>query len=861
MNDDNKHSQQANAEPPKHSNTQAQDETADLANGDRRRAPNVDPDATLVVPPTASSPLQPSTAGVRYQVLRPHAKGGLGEVFVARDCELNREVALKEIQRQHADDPGSRSRFVLEAEITGGLEHPGIVPVYGLGQYGDGRPYYAMRFIRGDSLQEAVDQFHKANVGGDPAERTLQLRKLLGRFIDVCNAIQYAHARGVLHRDLKPSNIMLGKYGETLVVDWGLAKVQDCDDEPTGNGETALRPSSGGGVEPTQIGSAIGTPAFMPPEQAAGRLDELGPASDVYSLGATLYYVLTGKPPFRGKKQRALLDQVQQGDFPRPREVQPDVPKPLEAICLRAMATKPDGRYASPQELADDVERYLADEPVAAHTEPLSLRARRWLRKHPKSVASLAATVLAGLISSSVIAAVVSHNNDIVKGKNQQLTTVNTKLDLSNRNLDSANTQLVQKNDELEEANEAERLAKQEANSKRREAEKRLAQIKKGNEILGSTFADLDPRAEEKEGKTLRVLLGERLDRATEQLEGEAVGDPLAVAQLQHTLGRSQLGLGFPEKAILLFTKARATRTGELGSEHPHTLTSMGHLAGAYQDAGKLDQALPLLEETLKLRKAKLGPEHPDTLNSMNNLASLFWSMKDLDRSIPLFEKTLKKRISNLGQDHPSTLATKANLGVNYRDAGRLNEAIRLLEEVHQIGRKHASLRWVAGALLDAYVKAGKTADGTALIEESLRTGRKNLPADSPQLAGLLAANSFTLLELQAWQAAETYLRECLTIREKSLPERWPTFNTKSLLGGALAGRKKFKEAEPLLIAGYQGIWQREATIPAAVRICLSEALGRLIDLYTAWEKPKEAAKWQAELDKRQAAQEDESAN
>ena len=139
---------------------------------------------------------------------------------VAQDTELSREVALKEIQSRFADDQNSRSRFVLEAEVTGGLEHPGIVPVYGLGQYKDGRPYYAMRFIRGDSLKEAADRFHKTE-WKDDSERTLELRKLLGRFVDVCNAIEYAHSRGVLHRDLKPGNIMLGKYGETLVVDWG----------------------------------------------------------------------------------------------------------------------------------------------------------------------------------------------------------------------------------------------------------------------------------------------------------------------------------------------------------------------------------------------------------------------------------------------------------------------------------------------------------------------------------------------------------------------------------------------------------------------------------------------------------------
>ena len=161
----------------------------------------------------------------RYRIIRPHAEGGLGAVFVAHDEELHREVALKEILERHAHSTESRLRFLLEAEVTGGLEHPGIVPVYGLGQYDDGRPYYAMRFIRGNSLKAAIAAFHAADgPDRDPAERALALRRLLTHFVDVCEAIAYAHSRGVLHRDLKPANIMLGKFGETLVVDWGLAK-------------------------------------------------------------------------------------------------------------------------------------------------------------------------------------------------------------------------------------------------------------------------------------------------------------------------------------------------------------------------------------------------------------------------------------------------------------------------------------------------------------------------------------------------------------------------------------------------------------------------------------------------------------
>ena len=177
------------------------------------------PTLTYAVGPAAGD-------GRRFRILRLHDRGGLGEVFVARDEELRRDVALKQIQDRFADDEHSRARFLVEAEITGGLEHPGIVPVYGLGRHDDGRPYYAMRFIKGENLKHAADHFHEADAPGrDPGERALELQKLLRRFLAVCDAVAYAHSRGVVHRDLKPGNVMLGPFGETLVVDWGLAKV------------------------------------------------------------------------------------------------------------------------------------------------------------------------------------------------------------------------------------------------------------------------------------------------------------------------------------------------------------------------------------------------------------------------------------------------------------------------------------------------------------------------------------------------------------------------------------------------------------------------------------------------------------
>ncbi len=333
----------------------------------------------------------PNESARRFKILRPHAQGGLGKVSVARDLELNREVAFKEIRFQYADDESARARFLLEAEVTGGLEHPSIVPVYGMGCFPDGRPYYAMRFIKGQSLQEVVDLYHQASASSSVTtnERSVELRSLLQRFIAVCQAIEYAHSRGIIHRDIKPANIMLGAYGETLVVDWGLAKplgqkeITTTQRRPSESPTIdSLVPASGSSVEPTRMGSTIGTLQFMGPEQAAGRIDIIGPPADIYSLGATLYYILTGRPSVTGKTMADVLTAVQSGDISPPSAVLPGIPKSLDAVCLKAMAVKPEDRYESAQAMARDLERWLADEPVSVYTESNIDRMARWLRRN-----------------------------------------------------------------------------------------------------------------------------------------------------------------------------------------------------------------------------------------------------------------------------------------------------------------------------------------------------------------------------------------------------------------------------------------------------------------------------------------------
>ncbi|SMP78707.1 Serine/threonine protein kinase [Neorhodopirellula lusitana] len=385
------------------------------------------------LPPTVQSPrlgAEDSTP-LRFIPVRKHAEGGLGEIHVARDCELNREVALKKIKPSRHDDKESQLQFLLEGEITGSLEHPGIVPVYAMGIDSSGRPFYAMRFIRGNSLAKEIEQFHSPASPMTTGQRELAMRKMLRRFTDVCNAVDYAHSRGVLHRDLKPDNVMVGPYGETLVVDWGLAKLID---QPANDEDRSQEPAFLSGTIPNvnRISSrgVVGSLPYMSPEQANGLFDELTPACDIFSLGGILYNLLTGRTLYTGGSMSEVLQKARQRECVPARQIDSSIHPALEAICERATDKSPQERYESARLLADEIDAYLADQPVDAYDEPISAQVRRWMRQHPRIVS----TVLSALLVASVG---LTFGLGILSNKNAE---ISQQKEVATQNLQAART-------------------------------------------------------------------------------------------------------------------------------------------------------------------------------------------------------------------------------------------------------------------------------------------------------------------------------------------------------------------------------------------------------------------------------------
>jgi eukaryotic-like serine/threonine-protein kinase len=594
----------------------------------------------------------PTTAPIvstrdRYSILRLHATGGIGRVWLAHDQTLGRDVALKDLRPEWAGRGTITARFLREARITGQLEHPGIVPIYEMGgDSPDQSPFYTMRFVRGRTLSEAVVAYHERQ--RQSGVDSLGQRELLTAFVGVCNAVAYAHSRGVLHRDLKPQNVVLGGFGEVFVLDWGLARVTD---QPDGEDDAPpLDAIASASTHATVQGQVLGTPAYMAPEQAAGRLDQLGPATDVYGLGAVLYEILTGQPPARVLDSDAILHKILHGEISRPRSIAPATPPVLEAICLKALSKNPTDRYEGAAALARDLERYFADEPIAIFREPALARAARWTRRHRTGVTAAAAGVLVAIVCLAAASAF------LLAAYRE-----------ADRQRDAARIQSEVASQERDKARENFRLAR-------------------------SAVDEFDTRVSESpelKEHGLELLRGRLLESAVDfyqKFVREESSDPAVRAEqgraykrlagLERTLDHNDKAQLAYEHALAIFQNLADALPRELG--YSRELAECHYKLGLLQhDTGHLALAEGPYQQALALDR-RLAEAQPDVAAYQRNLAEVQHGLARLYRDTnrpsvaePLYESALTLR-RQLAQGHPNEPTFQEDLGWTLFNLGNL---------------------------------------------------------------------------------------------------------------------------------------------------------------------------------------------
>jgi serine/threonine protein kinase/tetratricopeptide (TPR) repeat protein len=716
-----------------------------------------------------------------YEPRRRHAMGGQGEVLVAHHRELDRLVALKRVRPDRLHEQ-ARRRFLREAAITARLQHPGIVPVYAIGQDQDG-PFYTMPLVEGQTLSEAIAEFHGDEaLKRDPGRRSLKFRGLLQRFVAVCETIAYAHDRGVTHRDLKPSNIILGAYGETLVMDWGLAKSHRGDDPgPKDDGDA---PSPSPSPEAlTATGAVMGTPRYMSPEQARG--EPASPASDIFSLGLILYEILTGRPTFdpANVKNMDLLEAVRQVAIAPPRSHDASLPRALEVICLKALAADPEARYPSARALSSDLEKWLADEPVSAWRESWTRRLNRWVKRHRTGVTSAAAAGIVALVGMAIVSAVQTKARNDLDRKKDELTLANIHLTSTNEALN------IQR--ERSEANETQAI----------DAVKRFGDVIAEEPLLKDTPELRDLRKRLLQGplaffRGLRERLQADRDTRPEALVqlAEAMHD---YAHLTDEVGDQQDGLKAHEDSLAIWEGL--TRDEPDNPRYQRGLATIHDCRGNFLWAtGQPAGARRAYESALAIWR-RLADDHPtvtqfqrDLAISHNDLGILLGATGQPAEARRAYEAALAIQ-RKLAEGHPTVTQYQRDLANSHNDLGILlgatgqpAEAREAFESALAIRRKlaedHPTITQYQGELADshnclAYMLSatGQPAEARRSYEAAL-TIRRKLAEDHPEApdfaSGLGATlNNLALIDLDEkhFDKARADLQEAIAWQKKAL--------------------------------------------------------------------------------------------
>jgi tetratricopeptide (TPR) repeat protein len=734
---------------------------------------------------------------VRATVVRPHTvagydildelgRGGMGVVYKARQPQLNRIVALKMILAGVHAGATHLQRFRTEAEAIARLQHPNIVQIYEVGEE-NGLPFFSLEFCAGGSLSRKLR--------GTP----LPPRDAAALVEPLARAMHVAHERGVIHRDLKPGNILLAPaasgpeetgvpgLGTPKITDFGLAR--KLDGEPGGSGSGDL----------TASGAVMGTPSYMAPEQAAGKVKELGPACDIYALGAILYECLTGRPPFLAVTDLQTVQQVIDDEPVPPTQLQRHTPRDLQTICLKCLQKDPRKRYVTALALAEDLHRFRNREPIAARPVSGAERLVRICRRRP-----LAAALLLGLVS--VLAAGVPWLISLtVLAENRRLDAEDKR-----RSAEAAEARAVLEKENAQNAQKKAEEASETARTQEQIARSEAQKAREFSDLLLGVFESADPIG--MQGYTFvsaqvgsaQLTAREILDRAVKKIQ-ELKGQPEIQAAQLTSVGNVYRSLGLYPQAEKLLEQGYALRKNVYGGEHEEIADSLYFLGWLYHEQGRYPKARRYYDEALAMRTKLLGADSPKVTATLFNLAWLAGLTGDHQRSEELFQGVIARRQTQHGSSmHRDVAVAKTGLALLYLEMGHPQKVRAPCQEALAIFRELSAkdkLAEAVGLYLTAHMceRAGQPGLAATSLEQCLALTASEVGDNHPYV-GIVSYQLGSVLEGQSKFAdAEKYYRQCVKIARASVGIGHPRVVMVAVALGRILNRKgQFRDATAL---------------------------------------------------------------
>jgi eukaryotic-like serine/threonine-protein kinase len=784
----------------------------------------------------SAAPSLPPSIG-RYRILRLLGEGGMGAVYEAEQEEPRRVVALKVIRLGLAT-PERLRRFRQESQALARLQHPGIAQIHESGAADTGfgpQPYFAMELIRGLPLDEYA------------AVHRLDVRQKVSMIAKVCDAVHHAHQRGLIHRDLKPGNILVDETGQPKILDFGVARVTEAD----GGAQATMQ---------TGLGQLVGTLAYMSPEHVMGDPAAVDARSDVYSLGVILYQLLAGRLPYeisRGRVPEAAQT-IRQEDPAPLSSIERTYRGDVDTIVRKTLEKDRTRRYASAADLAADIRRYLNDEPIAARPPSAGYQLLKFTRRHRGLTAGAAAVlvVLVAGIAASTSEAIRASRAELESRRDRDRAIAAEKVATGDRDrvLRAERAATEERNRAVSAEAEAIRQRNQALAEKRRADDER-ATAKAVNDFLRNDLlgqANLNNQAGPNTKPDPDLTVRKAMDRAAAGVAGKFEHQPLVEAAIRQTIGNAYLDMGLYPQALEQLEHTVEIRRRALGDDHPDTLQSMNNLSVLYLQQGDAPRAEPLFARILEVRRRLLGEENPDTLISMNNLAATYRTEGKYTQAEPLLVKALAIKRRVLGEVHHSTAIAWNALAALYRQEGKLAEAEPIQLKAVELWRAVSgdegpeTLNSMSG-LATLYQAQKRYAEAEGVWTKVLEVQRRTLGAEHPNTLDVMASLGEVEIQQEKYALAEPLLREALAAWEAG-PNSWRRYYGQGLVGASLSGQKRYAEAEPLLLSGYQGLLERQSAIPAGARRVVSEAGLRIAQFYREWGQPEKAREWEEKV-------------